>query len=50
MAASSTESWHVAPFAHGEEAHSFTSMSQLPSYWVLAALLVTVHAAVYSLM
>jgi hypothetical protein len=50
MAELSTESWHVAPFAHGADAHSSTSMSQLPLYCGLAALVATVHCAVYSLM
>jgi hypothetical protein len=50
MLASSTESWHVAPFAHGADAHSSTSMSQLALNCTLAKLVLTVHSAVYSLM
>jgi hypothetical protein len=50
MLASSTESWHVAPFAHGADAHSSTSMSQLALYPTVAKLVLTVHSAVYSLM
>jgi|OM-RGC.v1.037819326 hypothetical protein len=46
----SAESVHVAPLAHGDESHSSTSTSQLPVYARLAALVATVHAAVYSLM
>jgi hypothetical protein len=43
------DSVHVAPLAHGDESHSSTSTSQLPLK-AFAALLGTVHAAVYSLM
>jgi hypothetical protein len=46
MLASSSESWHVAPLAHGADAHSSTSMSQLPLYAGLARLVLTVHCAV----
>jgi hypothetical protein len=50
MLTSSEESWHVAPFAHGDESHSSTSMSQLPLNPTIAKLVLTVHCAVYSLM
>jgi hypothetical protein len=49
MALLSAESVHAALFAHGDESHSSTSTSQLPLNAV-AALLLTVHAAVYSVM
>jgi hypothetical protein len=49
MALLSNESVHVAPFTHGDESHSSTSTSQLPLNAV-AALWLTVHCAVYSLM
>jgi hypothetical protein len=50
MALLSAESVHAALFAHGDESHSSTSMSQFPLYCVLAALFGTVHCAVYSVM
>jgi hypothetical protein len=50
MLASSNESWHVAPFAHGADAHSSTSMSQLPLKAELNRLVLTAHSAAYSLM
>jgi hypothetical protein len=40
------ESAHVAPFTHGDDAHSSTSTSQLPLN-TLAALVATVHCAAY---
>jgi hypothetical protein len=49
MALLSAESVHVAPFTHGDESHSSTSTSQLPLNEP-AALLLTVHCAVYSVM
>jgi hypothetical protein len=42
----SAESVHAALFKHGDEAHSSTSMSQLPLNEP-AALFGTVHSAVY---
>jgi hypothetical protein len=45
----SAESVHAALFAHGDDAHSSTSTSQLPLEF-LALLLGTVQAVVYSLM
>jgi hypothetical protein len=43
MEESSCESEHAAPFWHGDDAHSSTSMSQLPP-------VVTLHSALYSVM
>ena len=49
MALLSDEYVHVAPLTDGDESHSSTSTSQLPLNAV-AALLLTVHSAVYSVM
>jgi hypothetical protein len=50
MALLSAESVHAALFAHGDESHSSTSMSQLPLNPTITKLVLTVHSAVYSLM
>ena len=48
-ARSSCESVHAAPFTHGDESHSSTSMSQLPEN-VVDVDVATVHSALNSVM